>query len=292
MLILGSSYQGRTRLIIDNIFTNSNQIYDRQIHNSESIIHQLRHHSQILDAIQATQRSFFQRDQEHFTAQSRLLENIANTATEHRNLLQVEASHAQQTRSLANPPTNSSRPALSQSVFGVRARVVNGFVANYQRSFCSPRCTCRCHTPGSFRTPRLFNKILGSLFFGYSGYPFAFTKCIDENCQAGFSARVTYTFPLGLLCKMIDICVAVSKVQNPFLNITVRAILPMSADVIRLTRLNDRAGLEKLFSSRGARPNDVQWGDERCALHVCPNVLRRSFELCIDIYPENLRLIS
>ena len=37
----------------------------------------------------------------------------------------------------------------------------------------------------------------------------------------------------------------------------------------QLARLNDLVGLERLFSSGGARPNDILWSNERTALHVC-----------------------
>ena len=78
----------------------------------------------------------------------------------------------------------------------------------------------------------------------------------------------------------IQLHLTVSKVQDPFFNITVRAVVPASADIFRLIRLDDQAGVEKLFSNRGARPNDLQLGDERSALYVCSCVLCRPLELC------------
>ena len=225
--------------------------------------------SQCLDEIQATQRIFFQYGQERFAEQFRLLESIANRATEHRNLLQPEADYAQQARLLERSSSSASRTGLNHTIISVRARIAPGSVAGDQRPICTPSCRCSCHTSGSFRTPWLFNKTLGSLFIGYSGFPFAIRKCKDETCQSAFSARITYTFPLWLLWKMIDICSTASKVQDPFFSLTVRARVAASAEIFRLTGLDDRFGLERLFSSGGARPNDVRWNDGDTALRVC-----------------------
>ena len=89
-------------------------------------------------------------------------------------------------------------------------------------------------------------------------------------------ARVTYTFPFWLLRKMIDICLATSKDRDPYLNLTVRAIVPLGAEIFCLTRLDDRVGLEKLFSSGGARPNDLSPVFEQNALFVCLKFLVRA----------------
>ena len=215
MLNSVSSYQGRTRLIIDEVFATSNQIRDGQLHGNESIVQQLRHQSQLLNDIQAAQSDILQNGQEHFNAQRRLLEGIANRATEYRNSLQLEASQAQRARSLGSSPSNLSRTVLSQSIISVRARVASSFVARHQRPVCPPSCGRSCHTLGWFQTPWLLNNTLGSVFVGYSGHPFAFTKCASEDCQGGFHARVIYTFPVWLLRKMIDICLAGSKGMIP-----------------------------------------------------------------------------
>ena len=223
-----------------------------------------------MDGIQATQRSAIQDGHERFATQARLLEGIANRPTEQSNSLQPEARDTRQIQPLETIPFSGPRTLHNESVIGIRARVARGPAASHQRP---GYYTCSCRTPASFRTPRLFDKALGGLFVGYSGYPSAFTKCAKEDCQAGFSARVTYTFPFWLFWKMIDICLALSKYQDPCLSITVRAIVPVGAEVFRLTRADDRIGLEKLFSSGGARPNDIiQYGD-RSALHVCTRFL-------------------
>ena len=75
---------------------------------------------------------------------------------------------------------------------------------------------------------------------------------------------------------MIDICLAASKDWDPYLNITVRAIVSQSAEIFRLTRFDDRFGLEKLFSSGGARPNDLSQSDEHSALYVSTYFLIRT----------------
>ena len=254
----------------------SNQIHDRQLEATNSLIEQVRHQSRLLNEIHATQRSAARYDQEYFAAQSRLLEDISNKAIEQTNSLQALQRadyHAQQTHSSPSSSSDTSRPSHSLSIIGVRARVATDFIVSRRQFVCPSACRCSCHTSKSFRTPRLFNKAIGTLFVGYSGYPSGFARCADGKCQAGLSAHITYIFPFWLLQKMIDICLAVSKVQDPYLNITVRALVPTGAEIFRLTRANDRVGLERLFSSGGARPNDLSQVSERHALEVYTSFL-------------------
>ena len=203
-------------------------------------------------------------------------------ATKHSEFPRIESESRQQTYLVGSVPSDTSRTTHNQPMVGIKARVAKCSIARQHRSIWSPICKCSCHTPGTIRTPRLFQKAIGTLFIGYSGYPSAFTKCANEDCQAGFSARVTYTFPFWLLQKMIDVCLASSKLQDPYLTITVRGTTSPFADLFRLTRADDQVGLELLFSSGGARPNDLSQLDELTALYVRPSFLNRTISVPYD----------
>ena len=233
-----------------------------------------------MDDIRTTQTADSRRHQEHFVAQTRFLEGITHTSSEHHSFLQLAARDTQRSWPSVSAPSATYRGTRNHSLIGIRARAQTGFAGRYRQPECFPSCRCSCHTSGTVRTPQIFNKAIGTLFIGYSGSPFAFAKCRDKKCR-GFSAHVTYTFPLWLLWKMIDTYLAISQAQDPHFSITVRAIVPSSAEIFRLTRSNDRIGLEKLFSSGGARPNDLMRSHERSALHVRLRFLFcRSYMLC------------
>ena len=126
------------------------------------------------------------------------------------------------------------------------------------------------HNPGGFRSPRLFNKLIGTLFVGYYGNPFKYQECSNPACQSHlhFLARVTYLFPLWLLRTVLDLTISTSTRNGPHASLTLRAVIPDSSNIFRLSQSDDSERLQRLFGSRCARPNDLSIIDGRTALLV------------------------
>ena len=162
----------------------------------------------------------------------------------------------------------SSRSPQDIPVIGIRTST-----SSHRQSLCSLPCQCNCHKQRRFQSSPFFDSILGALFIGYSGCPYLFTHqtCTEKTCKskAGFKAHVLYAFPLWLWNKLLDIHISASAYHEPCLSITVRAIIPASAEIFRLTETDDDKGLQQLFDSRLARPNDLMYGTQNNALTVC-----------------------
>ena len=132
---------------------------------------------------------------------------------------------------------------------------------NYDYSTCANHCKCLCHKKRYLNTPRILSKALGVLFVQYSAHPMGTpSRCMETGCQAhyNFKAQVYYWFPVWLLSKMMAIHFMLTLYNEPVVSLTVRAVLPGSADLFQFTILDETEGLQRLFSNRSASPNDVE----------------------------------
>ncbi|KAL2682397.1 hypothetical protein Neosp_006848 [[Neocosmospora] mangrovei] len=88
------------------------------------------------------------------------------------------------------------------------------------KSGCQSSCSCRCHFPRSshsWRFPRVFDAIIGSIFIGYTSNPVAATKCNLKECSKARSIKLklAYSFPLWFLNRTIHMLVETSTAR-PF----------------------------------------------------------------------------
>lgn len=74
-------------------------------------------------------------------------------------------------------------------------------LSKHQQTMCVPSCTCLCHQWQEVRSPKVFDKLMGSLLLGYTGVPLVTRKCTNESCKfkATYALRLRYQFPLWLL---------------------------------------------------------------------------------------------
>lgn len=95
-------------------------------------------------------------------------------------------------------------------------------------------------------------------------------NCTDIDClsQSSFRTYVHYLFPYWILAKAFIITLASGSLDKISVSLTVRRIIPPSAEIIRLARTDDVDGLKRLFSKGFASPNDSM-NDGGSALLVC-----------------------
>ena len=193
--------------------------------------------------------------------QSGLLNNIINNQSELRSFLQLH---------LPIGPQNSAGLATEHppySVTRIKATL------SYQRFPCTSRCRCACHDSYCFNSPSSVCRAVGALFLGYSGYPLKFfRRCTQNNCQGrlGFRVSVIYIFPFWFLARLLAITF-VKRLGNEIqVSLKVQRIVPAGAEVFRLTRLDDVAGLQRLFIKGLASPNDFEHQNRSHVLSVGP----------------------
>ena len=182
------------------------------------------------------------------------------------------------------PPPPSPQPRSSRGGSETSSspiiRVIGHPIRCYSAHF--NKCRCVCHNPRYFRTPRFATRALGALFIQYSGCPLrAATRCTNTTCQVQYKldAQVLYYFPAWMLSRVMAIQFMLTLFNEPVMSLTIRAVIPGSADIFRFTTSDDANSLQRLFSSRAASPNDVSILDGETALRVSVTLLLKPWIL-------------
>ena len=146
---------------------------------------------------------------------------------------------------------------------------VKVYLPNHQKSHCDYYCRCLCHKSYGFKSPQALDHFLGALVFGYSGRPLQ--NCTEKSCKnkTDFRAHVDYYFPSWFLRRMLSCVYTLSN--EPSVSLTMRRVVPASAEIFRLILLDDVDGLRRLFASGSASPNDLLHPTGTSALHVSSN---------------------
>ena len=122
---------------------------------------------------------------------------------------------------------------------------------------CRRDCRCQCHRRAVLQTPRLLERLIGTLFVNYIGIPRQDDACLT-NCRRrrGFKARVTYLFPHWFLMRKFS-AIITSESGSPHISIRVSRQVSSKSEIFRLCRVGDVEGVKRLFVDGQASPFDV-----------------------------------
>jgi hypothetical protein len=143
-------------------------------------------------------------------------------------------------------------------------------VMQFPRTSCTPWCSCACHREWRFRTPRILEQFIGSLFIGYSGLPVLRPPCNERTCHLRSQplTYVTYFFPKWFLSRMVSFMMTVTPLAGPVASLKVQRTVPGSADIFTFAKLGDVDGIRTLFENGLASPHDVHFDSGITPLHV------------------------
>ena len=145
----------------------------------------------------------------------------------------------------------------SNSLISIRAHIPTAKWHN-----CLAHCRCACHQERRFTSPFLLHNALGTLFLGYSGYPLnTLEHCTEIGCQArgALKMSINYFFPAWFLTRVLTMSLINTSCNEIQASLKITRVVPLGAEVFRLSRLNDVDGLKRLFSWGLATPNDVMY---------------------------------
>ena len=159
--------------------------------------------------------------------------------------------------------------------------------AHFPRPPCTPWCSCVCHKEAKLRSPKLLERLIGSLFIGYSGLPVLTKECNEASChlRAQPSSSVTYFFPRWFLARAVAVVMTTTPLAGPVVDLKFQRIVPGDADIFRYAMLGDIDKLENLFINGLASPNDVHAESGVTALHLA--VSHRKIEACKYLLKRN-----
>ena len=186
---------------------------------------------------------------------SRLFTAILRNQSSLHELLRFQISPNEQTQPSVNP------------LLRIRA-----YASSNQQYPCTPQCNCTCHNVHASKSPNFLHNVIGTLFIGYSGYPIqAFQSCLP-NCSSSSTFRtcVHYLFPSWLLVKTLTVTLTSLYLKEISISLTIRPVIPNSAEIFRLLRSDDVDSIKRLLVARLASPNDSA-ADGQTLLHVSCN---------------------
>ena len=184
--------------------------------------------------------SQFKADQSHLAnranqqldEQSRLLTNILSNQSAQKDLLQVQDQNNRHSFGVENQSSDVT----------VRVKAYTP----QQRLPCSPQYQCACHDMRVLQTPSLIHEVIGTLFLWYSGCCVRIVqRCTEADCksQSTFRAYAHYAFPSWLFSRVVSLTLTSNFRSEINISLTVRRIMPHTAEVFRLTLLDDVPGL-------------------------------------------------
>jgi hypothetical protein len=136
-------------------------------------------------------------------------------------------------------------------------------ISRFRKQACRPFCSCICHRRHRRRAPTLMNKLLGSLFLGYSSIPFFAVKCDDSSCiqPSQFSATFTYYFPSWFLVKhMLSLVLMTTPLGDPGGVLKIRKIQYSDFAIFRMASIGDCLGIKSLLDNHIVHPSTTWWG--------------------------------
>jgi ankyrin repeat protein len=147
----------------------------------------------------------------------------------------------------------SYAPSMSDILSGIQQGVkilgtvtsVSFVMRNRRRSACLPSCTCNCHSRTA-QELRLQSGLFGALFIGYSGQPAAGQHCTSASCieKVISSLEVTYIFPTWFLT--YGASVAFSRtLHGPRLHVVLRKRVGFTpGNILNAVKGDDVAGIK------------------------------------------------
>ena len=142
--------------------------------------------------------------------------------------------------------------------------------AQFPRTACTPWCSCACHRKGCLNTPQILQRVLGTLFIGYSGFPMLTEPCDQHGChlRASPTSSITYFFPPWFLARAVSLVLSYTPLAGPVATLKTQRAVSGDADVFNFAKLGEVEKLKNLFESGLASPHDVHFESGVTPLHV------------------------
>lgn len=129
---------------------------------------------------------------------------------------------------------------------------------------CTMSCCCPCHK--SFRYG-----LMGKLFLGYTGSFFGPIACKESFCRksaTSFKANISYYFPRWFMMRALEFQVRLSRLGEPTMSLTFRAVLPRTSKPFIAAAQGDVNQLYSMLGSRIIHPDIIESSFGRSLLEV------------------------
>jgi hypothetical protein len=136
---------------------------------------------------------------------------------------------------------------------------------------CDSHCHCACHKVRRGRSPHMLDKLLGVIFWTYSGLATTRQACDASTClrKGDFAMQISYFFPAWYIKKAIIFTCKTMPLGGPVISLKTVRVIAHCAPIFHMIHVGDVDGIKALFRQGLASSLDVghkKWGTP---LHVC-----------------------
>ena len=171
-------------------------------------------------------------------------------------------------------PPKSKMDTDVTAEFGSRS-CISVEVQQLRGSRCLAGCSCACHTPGKYRSPQFFDRLIGGLFIGYAGMPFVTPRCNKPSCARDLCTTftATYFFPQWYLSHVLIAMIQRSQRDSLKACLTVYKWEDDNGPVTTAIFQNNVSAIKRLLAKRQMTPFEIGIRTKRSILHVSRNRL-------------------
>lgn len=175
--------------------------------------------------------------------------------------------------------TSISQQGRSSQLLDIQDNVVLGDIQAQEieaqllwqpSSCCSRNCYCACHNVCYNRSPQFLDRLLGVLFWTYTGLAIIKQDCDSSTCVRNetFAIQISYFFPAWYVNKAFNFTCKFTPLGGPQVSLRTFRIVDQSASIFHFTHIGDLNAIKSPYSQRLASSLDVSHKKWNTPLHV------------------------
>ena len=135
-------------------------------------------------------------------------------------------------------------------------------------------CSCNCHSRQQATTPPLFDRVIGSLFVGYTNVPVLAPRCNNSACNRNSNTLVTatYIFPRWFWHRILSIMIFYTQRGGLEFNLRIYQVYTGYGAIFQYAASGDVAGMKALFRSGEVSPFAIDIVSQACPLYVSRSI--------------------
>ena len=185
--------------------------------------------------------------------------NLHSLRPTHQDNSTIQASENETLSLVPRGQSSLSMPVLSDGhPFRPAQNSIRVTAVHYQDASCRPGCSCSCHRRRVLVASATLNKLVGTMFAGYTGQPFHRQRCDEPACRQRSIPAVTvfYFFPHWFIKRALAL--TFFNGATPSISLSFPKIVDSGSEIFRCIRYGYVDRIKELFNDGLASPADIR----------------------------------
>ena len=151
--------------------------------------------------------------------------------------------------------TSSDGTRIDYPYQGMPSRTISIKVRRLRGPSCL-MCSCICHLRQQLETPPLLNRVIGSLFVGYTSVPVLMSRCNNPTCNRNSDASIsaTYMFPQWFWYRVLSMTLLYTRRDGLEFNIRMYRVDADYSPIFQYATTGNVSGMKALLRNGEASP--------------------------------------